>query len=189
MMGEMTDQAGPENVGVTAGGEDAAAKVLAGAGGKLLPNKFAGANLPEARQEFYWRRQAEKLQKEMEAAKKTHEAEANLLRGEKEEAQARLAAAEGKAARLKAIAEAGLPPDLAQLVPETDEEQVREFIEKLRPVAERLKGGGPAGTLTNPARSASGDAARLSQLGVSAGRGDRRALREYAHLREKMRRK
>ncbi|NIM07532.1 MAG: hypothetical protein GTO55_12155 [Armatimonadetes bacterium] len=141
----------------------------------------------QQKQEFYWKRQAEKLQREMEAARKAAEAEVNILRAEKEETLTRMQTAEKKASRLTAIVEAGLPPELAQLVPETDPEKVNEYIEKLRPLAERLRSGGPAGTLTNPARSASGDAARLTQLAASAGRGDRRALREYAHLREKMR--
>jgi len=208
-VGEMTDQAMPESAEVNIGGEDAAAEVsanpsagnvpsrgedaaataarLARAADRALPNKFATANLPEARQEFYWKRQAERLQKEMEAFRKANEAEASMLRAEREEALARMKTVEEKAARLAAIAEAGLPGELAQLVPEAEAEKVKEYVEKLKPLAERLRAGGPGGTLTNPARSVSGDAARLNRLAGAAGRGDRRALREYAHLREKMR--
>jgi len=179
-MNETVDQAMPENRTTGAEGGTASAE------GEMKP-AAAGIHAPAQKQEFYWRRQAERLQKELEAFRKANEAELNLLRAEKEEASARATSAEEKAARLAAIAEAGLPPDLAQLVPETDARKVKEFIEKLRPLAERLRAVGPAGTLTNPARSAGGDAARLSQLAASAGRGDRRALREYAHLRERMR--
>ncbi len=153
-------------------------------GGEVTVNPAA-----QQRQEFYWRRQAEKLQKELEGFRKANEAELNLARGEKEEALVRATAAEQKAARLAAIAEAGLPADLAQLVPEADAEKVKEYVEKLRPLAEKLRTAGPGGILTNPARGAGGDAARLSQLAAAAGRGDRKALREYAHLREKMRSK
>jgi hypothetical protein len=144
-------------------------------------------NEGRAGQEFYWRRQAERAQKELEAIRKTSEAEANMLRAEREEAQARVKTAEEKAARLATIAAAGLPAELAALVPEAEAEKVQEFVEKLKPIAERLRTGGPGGTLTNPARSASGDSARLNQLAAGAGRGDKGALREYAHLREKMR--
>ena len=149
--------------------------------------KTAEHRNPAAVQEFYWKRQAERAQKEMEAIKRANETEMNLLKVEREEAQARLKAAEEKAARLAAIAEAGLPAELAQLVPEAEAEKVQEYVEKLKPLAEKIRRPGPAGTVTNPARSAGGDGAQLTRLAASAGRGDRRALREYAHLREKMR--
>jgi hypothetical protein len=149
--------------------------------------KAQGDRNPVAVQEFYWKRQAERAQKEMEAIKRANETEMNLLKVEREEAQARLKAAEEKAARLAAIAEAGLPAELAQLVPEAEAEKVQEYVEKLKPLAEKFRRPGPAGTVTNPARSAGGDGAQLTRLAASAGRGDRKALREYAHLREKMR--
>lgn len=175
--------AAAENVDAGGGMSDGSGALKVGdAEGALGVNKW-----PANRQEFYWRRQTERLQKELEAFQKSNSAELNLLRAEKEEALARMRSAEEKAARLAAISEAGLPPDLAALVPEAEGEKVKEYVEKLRPLADKLRAGGPGGTLTNPARNASGDAARLNQLAATAGRGDRRALREYAHLREKMR--
>jgi hypothetical protein len=138
----------------------------------------------QTKQEFYWKRQAEKLSQEIQEERKAKAAELGQLRTEREEALAKLGAAQDKTARLEAIAQAGLPAELAQLVPEADKDQVAEYVEKLKPLADKLRRGGVAGTLTNPARSASGDAARLSQLAAAAKRGDKHALREYAHLRE-----
>ncbi len=88
------------------------------------------------------------------------------------------------------IAEAGLPSELVELVPEADPETVAAYVEKLKPIAETLARPRPRGlTNTNPPNAAGGNEARLERLAAEAARGDRRALREYSHLRDKLKRK
>jgi hypothetical protein len=142
---------------------------------------------PQEKQEFYWRRQAEKLEKDLAALRAEREAELNRLSRDRDEAAARAAEAEWQAKRLSLIAEAGLPSELTDLVPEGDPETVAGYIEKLKPIAEKLARPLPRGlTNTNPPNPAGQDEARLQRLAAEAARGDRRALREYAHLREKV---
>lgn len=136
---------------------------------------------------FYLKRQTEKLERELTAAREREaaaRAQPDLSR-ELEETREQLRAAERKAARAAAILEAGLPAEVAELVPEGEPEQVAEYVEKAKRLAARLSGGG--GTNTNPAGEAGGERGRLGQLAALARRGDERALREYAHLREEAR--
>ncbi len=141
-------------------------------------------------QDFYWRRQAEKLEKELAAERAQREAEASRLAREREEAAARATEAEWRAQRLQMLTEAGLPPELRELVPEGDPETVAAYVERLKPIAEKLARPAPRGmTNTNPPNPAGKEEARLQRLGAEAARGDRRALREYAHLRERVRTK
>ena len=142
---------------------------------------------PEEKQEFYWRRQAEKLEKDLAALRAEREAELNRLSRDRDEAAARAAEAEWQAKRLSLIAEAGLPSELTDLVPEGHPDTVAGYVEKLKPIAEKLARPSPRGlTNTNPPNPAGQDEARLQRLAAEAARGDRRALREYAHLREKV---
>jgi hypothetical protein len=144
---------------------------------------------PREKQEFYWRRQAEKLEKELTALRAEREAEVSRATRGRDEAEARATEAEWRAKRLSLIAESGLPSELAELVPEGDPETVAEYVEKLRPVVEKLARPGPRGlTKTNPPNAAGSDEARSERLAAEAARGDRRALREYAHLRERAKR-
>jgi len=144
---------------------------------------------PQEKQEFYWRRQAERLEKELAAARAEREAELNRLSREKDEAASRATEAEWRAKRLSLIAEAGLSSELVELVPEGDPERVAEYVERLKPIAEKLARPRPRGlTNTNPPNAAGGDEARLERLGAEAARGDRRALREYAHLKDRVKR-
>ncbi len=141
---------------------------------------------PHEKQEFYWRRQAEKLEKELAAARAEREAELGRVIRDRDEAAVRAAEAEWRAERLSLITRAGLPSELIELVPEADPEMVAAYIEKLRPIAEKLSRPLPRGlTNTNPPNPAGGDDARLERLASEASRGDRRALREYAHLRQR----
>jgi hypothetical protein len=141
-------------------------------------------------QEFYWRRQAEKLEKELAAARSEGEAELSRLTREKEEAAAKAAEAEWQARRLSLIAEAGLPTELTELVPQGDPETVAAYVEKLKPIAEKLARPRPRGlTNTNPPNGSGSDQARLERLAAEAARGDRRALREYAHLKDRVKRR
>jgi hypothetical protein len=143
---------------------------------------------PQEKQEFYWRRQAEKLEKEMVALRAEREAEVSRVSRDREEATARATEAEWRAERLSLFAQSNLPSELLDLVPEGEPELVRGYLEKLRPIAEKLSRPAPRGfTNTNPPNPAGGDEARLQRLAGEAARGDRRALREYAHLREKVR--
>ena len=139
------------------------------------------------KQDYYWRRQAEKLEKELAALRSAEAVELNRLHAERADFEARALSAEGKANRLSLIIGAGLPKELAELVPEGPPEVVTEYLEKLKPLAEKLGRPAPAGTATNPPNRAGSDPARLEQLGASAARGDKAALREYAALREKVR--
>ena len=142
---------------------------------------------PQDKQEFYWRRQAEKLEKDLEALRAEREAELNRLSRDRDEAAARATEAEWRAKRLSLIAEARLPSELAALVPEGDPDTVAGYLDKLKPVAEKLARPLPRGlTNTNPPNPAGQDEARLQRLAAEAARGDRRALREYSHLREKV---
>ena len=142
---------------------------------------------PQEKQEFYWRRQAEKLEKELAALRAEREAELNRLSRDRDEAAARAADAEWRAKRLSLVAEAGLPSELIELVPEGDPQMVAGYVEKLKPIAEKLARPTPRGlTNTNPPNPAGSDDGRLQRLAAQAARGDRRALREYAHLREKV---
>jgi hypothetical protein len=144
---------------------------------------------PSTPQEFYWRRQAEKLETELAAARAEGEAELNRLSREKEEAASRATEAEWRAKRLSLIAEAGLPSELVELVPEGEPERVAEYVERLKLIAEKLARPRPRGlTNTNPPNAAGGDEARLERLRAQAARGDRRALREYSHLRDRIKR-
>ncbi len=147
----------------------------------------ASQQSPQEKQEFYWRRQAEKLEKELAALRAEREAELNRVSRDRDEATARAAEAEWRAKRLSLIGEAGLPSELAELVPESDPDSVAGYIEKLKPVAEKLARPLPRGlTNTNPPNQAGQDEARLQRLAAEAARGDRRALRQYSHLREKV---
>ncbi|UCC68862.1 MAG: hypothetical protein JSV79_02750, partial [Armatimonadota bacterium] len=142
---------------------------------------------PQEKQEFYWRRQAEKVEKELAALRAEREAELNRLSRDRDEAAARAAEAEWRAKRLSLIDEAGLPSELVDLVPEGYPDTVTAYLEKLKPIAEKLARPLPRGlTNTNPSNPAGQDEARLQRLAAEAARGDRRALREYSHLREKL---
>jgi len=142
---------------------------------------------PQEKQEFYWRRQAEKLEKELAALRAEREAELNKVSRDRDEAATRALEAEWRAERLDLFARSGLPTGLLDLVPEGDPETVASYIEKLRPIAEKLWRASPRGlTNTNPPNQAGSNEARLERLASEAARGDRRALREYAHLREKV---
>ena len=141
------------------------------------------------KQEFYWRRQAEKLEKELAAVRAEREAEASRMARDRDEAVAKAAEAEWKARRLSLIADAGLPAELAEVVPEGDPEVVAGYVEKLKPIAEKLARPRPRGlTNTNPPNAAGRDEARLERLAAEARRGDRRALREYAQLKDRVKR-
>jgi hypothetical protein len=144
---------------------------------------------PAGKQEFYWRRQAEKLEKELAAVRAEREAEASRMARDRDEAVAKAAEAEWKARRLSLIADAGLPAELAEVVPEGDPELVAGYVEKLKPIAEKLARPRPRGlTNTNPPNAAGRDEARLERLAAEARRGDRRALREYAQLKDRVKR-
>jgi hypothetical protein len=138
------------------------------------------------KQDFYWRRQAEKLEKELAAVRAEREAELSRTTRDRDEATARAIEAEWQSKRLLLIAEADIPSELAELVPVGDPETVAAYIEKLKPIAEKLSRPHPRGlTNTNPPNPAGRDEARLERLAAEAARGDRRALREYAHLRQR----
>jgi hypothetical protein len=141
------------------------------------------------KQEFYWRRQAEKLEKELAALRAEREAELSRTTRDRDEAAARATEAEWRAERLDLFARSGLPTELLELVPEGDPETVAAYVEKLKPIAENLSRPHPRGlTNTNPPNPAGRDEARLERLAAEAARGDRRALREYAHLRDRAKR-
>lgn len=164
--------------------ESTAAPQAGGAGAKALPN---AAQSPQAKQEFYWRRQAEKLEKELAALRAERETEVSRAISDRDAAAARAEEAEWRAERLKLLVEAGLSAELQALVPEGDPETVSGYIEKLKPLAQKLARPGPRGlTNTNPPNPAASEEGRLQRLGAEAARGDRRALREYAHLRERV---
>jgi len=142
---------------------------------------------PQEKQDFYWRRQAEKLDKELAALRAEREAEVSRVSRDRDEAAARAREAEWRAERLALCSRADLPSELLELVPEADPETVAAYLEKLKPVAEKLARPAPRGfTNTNPPNPAGGDENRLQRLAAEASQGDRRALREYAHLREKV---
>ena len=144
----------------------------------------------QEKQEFYWRRQAEKLEKELAALRTEREAELTRLSRDRDEAATRATEAEWRAKRLSLISGAGLPSDVAELVPEGDPETVSGYVEKLKPIAEKLARPLPRGlTNTNPPNPAGADESRLQRLAAEAAHGDRRALREYSHLREKVKSK
>jgi hypothetical protein len=145
---------------------------------------------PQEKQEFYWRRQAEKLEKELVAARAEREAEVSKAARDRDDAAARALEAEWRAERLSLFARSNLPSELLELVPEGDPEAVSSYIEKLKPIAEKLSRPAPRGlTNTNPPNSAGGDDKQLERLASEAARGDRRALREYSHLRERVKAK
>jgi len=161
--------------------------------GEASPEQAApqasGGQSPQQKQEFYWRRQAEKLEKELAALRAEREAELHRLSRDRDEAAARASEAEWKAKRLELISQAGLPQELTELVPEGDPEAVAGYLERLKPIAEKLARPQPRGlTNTNPPNPAGSDDGRLQRLAAEAARGDRRALREYSHLREKVQR-
>jgi chromosome segregation ATPase len=110
----------------------------------------------------------------------------NQLEQKLSEAEAQLKSAVQRAARAEIICSAGLAPELAELVPMGDEETVRGFIaERIRPLQEKLQAvQSVGGTNTNPSHAESGQRARLSQLAAQAARGSRKALLEWAALRE-----
>jgi len=136
--------------------------------------------------EYYWRRQAEKLEKELAALRAEREAELSRTTRDRDEAAARATEAEWRAERLDLFARSALPTELLDLVPEGDPETVAAYVEKLKPIAEKLSRPRPRGlTNTNPPNPAGRDEARLERLAAEAARGDRRALREYAHLRQR----
>ncbi|MFB3883120.1 MAG: hypothetical protein ACE149_17770 [Armatimonadota bacterium] len=138
-------------------------------------------------QQFYWRRQAEKLEKELAALRAEREAELSRTTRDRDEAAARATEAEWRAERLDLFHRSGLPTELLELVPEGDPRMVAAYIERLKPIAEKLSRPHPRGlTNTNPPNRAGRDEARLERLAAEAARGDRRALREYAHLRQRV---
>jgi len=144
---------------------------------------------PHEKQDFYWRRQAEKLEKELVALRAEREAELSRTTRDRDEATARATEAEWRAERLDLFARSALPTELLDLVPEGDPEMVAAYVEKLKPIAEKLSRPQPRGlTNTNPPNPAGRDEARLERLAAEAARGDRRALREYAHLRDRAKR-
>jgi hypothetical protein len=150
------------------------------------PQSSSGQS-PQDKQEFYWRRQAEKLEKELAALRAEREAELSRTTRDRDEAAARAAEAEWRAERLDLFHHSGLPTELLDLVPEGDPETVAAYIEKLKPIAEKLSRPHPRGlTNTNPPNPAGRDEARLERLAAEAARGDRRALREYSHLRDRV---
>jgi hypothetical protein len=143
---------------------------------------------PHEKQDFYWRRQAEKLEKELAALRAEREAEVSRTTRDRDEAAARATEAEWRAERLDLFHRSQLPTELLDLVPEGDPQTVAAYIEKLKPIAEKLSRPHPRGlTNTNPPNPAGRDEARLERLAAEAARGDRRALREYAHLRDRAR--
>jgi len=155
---------------------------------QAAPQPSQGQSSQE-KQDFYWRRQAEKLEKEVAALRAEREAERGRLSRDREDAEARATEAEWRAKRLSVIAEAELSSELTELVPEGDPETVAAYVEKLKPIAEKLARPRPRGlTNTNPPNPAGADEARLERLAAEAARGDRRALREYSHLRERINR-
>ncbi len=159
------------------------------AGQELASYSNTVPTTPKSPQDFYWRRQAEKLEKELAAVRAEREAEANRLARDRDEALSRALESEQREQRLSLITEAGLPPELTELVPEGDPETVTAYLEKLKPIAEKLKKPSARGlTNTNPPNAAGRDEAHLERLRSEAARGDRRALREYAHLRDKLKR-
>lgn len=94
--------------------------------------------------------------------------------------------AQMRAERAEAIAAAQLSPELAELVPQGDRATVERFIEeKIRPLQERMKVA-PNAVVTNPANSEALDRAGLAQVAALAARGDRKALLEWAALREQL---
>ena len=144
----------------------------------------------QEKQDSYWRRQAEKLSKELTAIRAEREAEISKATRDRDEAAARATEAEWRAERLALFARSNLPSELLDLVPESDPETVAAYIEKLTPIAEKLTRPMPRGlTNTNPPNSAGSDDAHLERLASHAARGDRRALREYSHLRERVKAK
>jgi len=144
----------------------------------------------QERREPYWRRQAEKLGKELTAIRAQREAEVSKATRDRDEAAARATEAEWRAERLSLFARSNLPNELLDLVPESDPETVAAYIEKLTPIAEKLTRPMPRGlTNTNPPNAAGSDNAHLERLASGAARGDRRALREYSHLRERVKAK
>jgi hypothetical protein len=190
----MTMAEGSEGVEVTqpgaeetASSETKAAPVASGAEGKAAAK---AAQPSQQKQEFYWRRQAEKLEKELGALRAEREAELARAIRDRDAAAARAQEAEWRAERMRLLGEAGLSPELQALVPEGDPETVAGYVERLRPIAEKLARPSPRGlTNTNPPNPAGAEEARLQRLGAEAARGDRRALREYSHMREKVRAK
>jgi|GEM_PF-1415491 hypothetical protein len=177
---------GPESA---AGGQQETRGSEAPAGGRPGAPQASRDQSPQEKQEFYWRRQAEKLEKELAAVRAERQAEMERLSRDRDDAAARAAEAEWRAERLDLIARSRLPSELAELVPEGDPETVASYIEKLKPIAEKLSRPAPRGLRnTNPPNPAGADEARLERLGAEAARGDRRALREYAHLRERVKR-
>lgn len=177
----------PEDPGAPQGAQQETQQNEGQAGDGPAAAPAAPRQSPQEKQEFYWRRQAEKLEKELATLRAAQEGELSRLSQEREEALARATEAEWRAERLRLCAEAGLPQELVELVPEGDPETVERYLEKLRPVAEKLARPRPRGlTNTNPPNPASSEEARLGRLAAEAARGDRRALREYAHLRERL---
>lgn len=170
--------------------EQAQEKDVSEASPQIVEQELAsGPTTPKTPQDFYWRRQAEKLEKELAAVRAEREAEANRLSRDRDEAVNRALESEQREKRLALLAEAGLPEELTELVPEGDPETVTAAIEKLKPIAEKLKKPSARGLMnTNPPNAAGREEARLERLRAEAARGDRRALREYAHLRDKLKR-
>ena len=155
---------------------------------KAAPQRVSEQS-PQEKQEFYWRRQAEKLEKELATVRAERETELSRITRDREEQAARAAEADWRATRLSLIAEAGLPSELIELVPEGDPETVASYVEKLKPIAEKLSRPLPRGLInTNPPNPAGRDETRLERLAGTAARGDRRALREYSHLRDRVKR-
>jgi len=113
-------------------------------------------------------------------------AEIEELKDRLGEAEQAAKQAQMRAERAEAIAAAQLSPELAELVPQADRQSVERFIEeKIKPLQDRLKVI-PNSVVTNPANSEAADRARLSQVAALAARGDRKALLEWAALREQL---
>src|SRR5574340_292274 len=109
-----------ESDGNEASAEERAPQSLAEAD----PSKRTSPQSPQEKQEFYWRRQAEKLEKELAAARAEREAEVSQAMRERAEATSRALEAEWRAERLDLFARSGLPSELLALVPEGDPELV-----------------------------------------------------------------
>jgi hypothetical protein len=151
-------------------------------GERLARQRTQLGDAPSLRQQLQ-QTEAQARESEQERQKQIEQLEQKLA-----EADAQLKSAAQRAARAEIISSAGLPPELAELVPMADEETVRSFIaEKMKPLQEKLQAAQPVGgTNTNPAHADSGQRARLSQLAAQAARGSRKALLEWAALREQL---
>jgi hypothetical protein len=127
---------------------------------------------PVSDQDWYWKRQHDKAQKELadaEAKAKEltdkvtgfeSEKMTELERKEKETADAKAEAdtLRKENAKLKAIGEAELPPELASLVPDGLDDPATYILEKIMPLKDKLVTGKVFGTPTAPSHAPMPDA-------------------------------